>query len=194
MGVDPSPLPGSPCDGRMHGSRRVEFAVMRLLGRILAGLAILVVLLLIGVVVAATALGRETLVPPVAARIKALTGREFTVNGTARVALALPPRVELTDIALGNAPWASSPKMIEAKELGLTVEILPLLSGRFELSRIAKWKPSKLQPFATHSFRIRSSSSSATLLVSTTLYWSATKLPRPIVRARGAPRRPSLRR
>lgn len=141
MGVDPSPLPGSPCDGRMHGSRRVEFAVMRLLGRILAGLAILVVLLLIGVVVAATALGRETLVPPVAARIKALTGREFTVNGTARVALALPPRVELTDIALGNAPWASSPKMIEAKELGLTVEILPLLSGRFELSRIALLAP-----------------------------------------------------
>lgn len=109
---------------------------MQWLRRILAGVAILAVVLVIGVVIAATTLGRETLVPPVAARIKALTGREFTVDGTARVALAIPPRVELTDIALGNAPWASVPKMIEARRLDLTVELWPLLSGRFELSRI----------------------------------------------------------
>jgi alkanesulfonate monooxygenase SsuD/methylene tetrahydromethanopterin reductase-like flavin-dependent oxidoreductase (luciferase family) len=49
------------------------------------------------------------------------------------------------------------------------VKVTNAIAGRFEFSRIAKWKPSKLQPCATHSLRIRSSSSSATLLVSITL-------------------------
>jgi len=114
---------------------------MRLLVRILAGLAILGVLVVIGGVIAATTLGRETLVPPVAARVKALTGRELTVAGAAHVALALPPRVVLGDVALANAPWATAPKLIEAKELDLTIELLPLLSGRVELSRIALTGP-----------------------------------------------------
>lgn len=110
---------------------------MRALKRLAVALAILGVVAVIGVVIAATTLGRETLVSPVAARVKALTGRELTVAGPARVALALPPRVVLQDIALSNAPWASTPKLIEAKELNLTIELLPLLSGRVELSSIA---------------------------------------------------------
>ena len=112
-----------------------------MLRKVLAGIAILAIVLLVAGAIVATTLGRETLVPPVAARVKALTGRELTVAGPARVALALPPRVVLSDIALGNAPWGTAPKLIEARELDLTVELLPLLSGRFELSRIGLVAP-----------------------------------------------------
>lgn len=101
----------------------------------LATLAVVVLIVGAGLVVVTT-LGRETLVPPVAARVKALTGRELAVRGEARVALALPPRVVLSDITFGNAPWASTPNMVEARELSLTVELMPLLSGRIELSSI----------------------------------------------------------
>lgn len=110
---------------------------MRSAVRILVGIAIVGVVAVVGATIAVTTLGRETLVPPVAARVKALTGRELTVTGDARVALALPPRVILGDIRLGNAAWASAPEMVEAKRLELTIELLPLLSGRIELSRIA---------------------------------------------------------
>jgi hypothetical protein len=47
--------------------------------------------------------------------------------------------------------------------------------GRFEASRIANWMFSSVQPLPVHSFRIASSSSSLTVLVSTTLYWRATR-------------------
>lgn len=109
---------------------------MRMLGKLLLGLAATLLVLAAGAAVYVTTLGRDALVPPVAARVKAATGRELTVAGGARVALALPPRVVLTDIALANAPWASAPTMIEARELDLTVELLPLLQGKVELSRI----------------------------------------------------------
>lgn len=113
-----------------------RIARMRTLGKFVAGLAILAVVLVTAAIGVATTLGREALIPPVAARVKAATGRELTVAGEARVALALPPRVVLTDVALSNAPWASAPRMIEAQRLELTVELLPLLSRQFELSRI----------------------------------------------------------
>lgn len=109
---------------------------MRTLAKVLAGIAALLVLLVLAAIGVATTMGREALVPPVAAQVKAATGRDLTVAGEARLALALPPRVVLSDVALSNAPWASAPKMIEAQRLELTVELLPLLSRRFELSRI----------------------------------------------------------
>jgi hypothetical protein len=43
------------------------------------------------------------------------------------------------------------------------------IAGRFEDSRIAKFIASSLQPRAVHSFRICSSATSVTSLVSTTL-------------------------
>lgn len=109
---------------------------MRTLVRILAGIAVLMVVVVAGAVVVATTMGREALVPPVAAQVKAATGRDLTVAGEARIALALPPRVVLSEVALSNAPWATAPRMLEAQRLELTVELLPLLSRRFELSRI----------------------------------------------------------
>jgi hypothetical protein len=45
--------------------------------------------------------------------------------------------------------------------------------GRFEETAVTNWTLSKTNPFAVHSFRILSSSSSVTVLVSTTLYTMA---------------------
>ncbi|MCC6870614.1 MAG: AsmA family protein [Burkholderiales bacterium] len=104
--------------------------------KILIGLLVVGLVVVVGAAIAVTTLGRETLVPPLAARVQALTGRTLTVGGDARIALTLPPRVIFTDIALGNVPGATPPNMIEAGELALTVELLPLLGQRVELSKI----------------------------------------------------------
>ena len=89
---------------------------MGALRKLLVGLVVAMVVLVAAAAIFLTTLGHGTLVPPVAAKIKAVTGRTLTVSGDARVVLALPPRVELTDVAFGNAPWASTPNMIEARK------------------------------------------------------------------------------
>ncbi len=60
------------------------------------------------------------------------------------------------------------------------------MDGRLDESRMANCMPSKLQPFATVSLMIRSSDSSVTDEVSTTLYdTSATVTPREVFREVG---------
>lgn len=109
---------------------------MRTLGKVLAGVAIVVVLLVAVAAIVAVSVSSDTLIAPVRAQVKAATGRDLTVAGTARIALGLPPHVVLTDVALANAPWASEPQMLKAQRLELAVELLPLLAKRIELSKI----------------------------------------------------------
>ncbi|MEO8506336.1 MAG: AsmA family protein [Betaproteobacteria bacterium] len=101
--------------------------------KILAGAAAVVVVLLLGVVVAVSTVDVNTLIAPVRDRVKAMTGRDLTVRGGARVALSLQPRLVLGDVSLSNAPWASAKDMVTAQRVELQVALLPLLSRRFEL-------------------------------------------------------------
>ena len=70
------------------------------------------------------------------------------------------------------SPAAAAPKTRTAKSIKVTKAI----AGRFEESRIANCIISKRQPCALHSFRIFSSDSALTSLVSTTLYRVAMRL------------------
>jgi uncharacterized protein involved in outer membrane biogenesis len=106
---------------------------MRAALKILAGAAAVVVVLLLGAVVAVSTVDVNTLIAPVRDRVKAMTGRDLTVRGGARVALSLQPRLVLDDVSLSNAPWASAKDMLTARSVELQVALLPLLSRRFEL-------------------------------------------------------------
>src|SRR3954466_3320176 len=106
---------------------------MRTFGKVLAGIVVVIVLLAGGAWIVASNIDPNTLIGPVQARVKAVTGRDLTVRGTARLSLSMHPRVVLTDVALSNAPWASSKDMLTAERLELAVALLPLLSRRYEL-------------------------------------------------------------
>jgi hypothetical protein len=67
--------------------------------------------------------------------------------------------------ALAPRPQLSAPPLA----LSSRVKVTKAIAGRFEASRIANWIVSSVQPFPVHSFRMRSSSTSETSLVSTTL-------------------------
>lgn len=106
---------------------------MGTLAKVLAGLAIAVAVLIVGVVVAVYSIDVTTLIAPIRDRVKAATGRELTIRGGAELALSMQPRLVLKDVSLGNAPWASAPQMVTAQRLELEVALLPLLSRQFEL-------------------------------------------------------------
>lgn len=109
---------------------------MSIVGKTLAGAAIVLAVLVAGIVVAISMIDVDTLVGPVKDRIRAVTGRELTVGGGSSLALSLHPRLVLKDVALSNAPWGSAPKLLTAQRLQVEFALLPLLSRRFDLIQV----------------------------------------------------------
>ncbi|MGQ0675048.1 MAG: AsmA family protein, partial [Rhodospirillales bacterium] len=98
---------------------------------------------LIGVVVVAVAaalvlpslIDARALVRPVLQSVKDQTGREVRL-GSIGLSL-LPPAATLGDLAVANIPGAANPDMLRVKSAEVRVALLPLLSGRVEVSSIA---------------------------------------------------------
>jgi len=101
----------------------------------------LVALLLIGVAIAIATVDPNRFVAPLAARIKASTGRNLTVKGPVGIKLSLEPSVMLPDVAFDNATWSKTPQMLTAKRIEAQIALLPLLSRRFEVVQITLVDP-----------------------------------------------------
>src|SRR5262245_4274200 len=114
---------------------------MRTLSRIAIGIAIVLVVVVVGAIVAIKTIDPNTLIPPVQARVKAATGRDLAVRGGAHIALSLHPRIVLTDVVLSNAPWGTAKELARIERLELAAALMPLLSRRFELEEVVLVKP-----------------------------------------------------
>jgi uncharacterized protein involved in outer membrane biogenesis len=93
----------------------------------------LVALLLIGVAIAIATVDPKRVVAPLAARVKADTGRALAVQGPIEFKLSLEPKVVLPNVTFENAPWSKTRDMIAAKRIEAQIALLPLLSRRFEV-------------------------------------------------------------
>jgi uncharacterized protein involved in outer membrane biogenesis len=93
----------------------------------------LVALLLIGVAIAVATVDPNRFVAPLAARVKAETGRKLAIAGPVEFKLSLTPKVVLPGVAFENAPWSKTREMLTAKRIEAQIALLPLLSRRFEV-------------------------------------------------------------
>jgi uncharacterized protein involved in outer membrane biogenesis len=123
------------------GSNPFRIRAMRTLARIGIGIAVVLVLLVVGAIVVIKTIDPNTLIAPVQAQVKAATGRDLAVRGGARIALSLHPRIVLTDVVLSNAPWGTAKELARIERLELAAALLPLLSRRFELTELVLVKP-----------------------------------------------------
>lgn len=114
---------------------------MRVFWRTLAILGAAVVLLLVAVAIAVRSVDVKQFVGPVKERVKAATGRDLEVRGDIRLKLGLEPKLVVDDVSLGNAPWGRQPQMLTAKEVEVSVALLPLLRKRFEVTRFKLIEP-----------------------------------------------------
>ena len=115
---------------------------MRRVALIILGIAAgLTALVLLAVAVAVATFDPRTLVGPVQARVKAATGRDLTIAGPIDLKLSLEPRIVVSDVSLGNAPWGSAPQMVHARRVEARVALLPLASRRFEVVELALVEP-----------------------------------------------------
>jgi hypothetical protein len=101
----------------------------------------LVTLILIGAAVAIATVDPNRFVAPLAARIKADTGRTLTVGGPVDITLSLEPKVVLPDVAFANAPGLQPAQMLTAKRMEAQIALLPLLSRRFEVVQFIVVEP-----------------------------------------------------
>ena len=117
---------------------------MRLLLKIVAGVAVLFVLLLGAVAIIVATMDTRTLLAPIEAQLERATGRDVSLGTQARIDLSLTPTLVLTDVTLGNAKWGSAKEMIRAKRVEAQLALLPLLSRRVDLVRFTLVEPTIL--------------------------------------------------
>ena len=101
----------------------------------------LVALLLIAVAIAVATVDPNRFVSPLAARVKAETGRTLAIGGPVDISVSLEPKIVLPDVSFGNAPWSKTPQMLTAKRVEAQIALLPLLSRRFEVTRFTLVEP-----------------------------------------------------
>ncbi len=114
---------------------------MRVFWRILAVLGGGIVLLLVAVAIAVRTVNVKEFIGPFEQRVQDATGRTLDVHGGIALKLGLQPKLVLEDVAFGNAPWGKQPQMVTAKQVEVTMALLPLLERRFEVTRLRLIEP-----------------------------------------------------
>jgi AsmA protein len=98
-------------------------------------------LVLAGGVVLALSFDLDSLKPRIIAAVKQATGRDLTLQGPIRLGWSLRPTLTLRDASLSNPPGFTRAQMATLQRLEVKLALLPLLSRRVEIARLALEKP-----------------------------------------------------
>ena len=79
--------------------------------------------------------------PAIAKAVMDATGRQLTIAGNIEFKLGLRPVLVVEDVSLKNAAWSSTPNMIRVKQLQAQIDVLPLLTGKFDFARLVLSEP-----------------------------------------------------
>jgi len=110
-----------------------------------AGLA--VVALIAAIYAFAALYDFNKLKPEIAKAVEDATGRQLTIAGNVEFKLGLRPTLVVEDVSLKNAAWSSTPNMIRVKRLQARIDVLPLLSGKFDFARLVLSEPDVIVEF-----------------------------------------------
>lgn len=111
------------------------------IGKILAGIVVVLLLLVGGVAIYIATLDANEYRGLITEQAKAATGRDLTIDGDMDFKVSLTPALVVENVALSNADWASSEKMLRLQRLEVRVALLPLLSGNIDVQRVVLVAP-----------------------------------------------------
>ncbi len=77
----------------------------------------------------------------VAAAVFQATGRALAIDGNITLALLPSPTLSVEGVRLANLPGGSSPDMARLKSLDVEVALIPLMSGRIQVTHISLLEP-----------------------------------------------------
>ncbi|MBI1274897.1 AsmA family protein [bacterium] len=84
---------------------------------------------------------KEKVVAMVAEQVKAKTGRDLKITGDVSVGIWPNIAVNLGDVSLSNAPWASDPTMLTMKKLSVSLQVMPLLKKEIRVDELTLIEP-----------------------------------------------------
>jgi hypothetical protein len=111
------------------------------LRKLLIGLSVLVVLLVATALIAPGFIDWTRYREPILAQATQALGRPVGIDGTLRFSILPSPTLSVSDVWIANVPGASEAKLVSVGALDVHVALLPLLSGRVEVSSITLVNP-----------------------------------------------------
>ena len=102
----------------------------------LIALGVLIASLLIGLTYLSTLISPAKLTQMLVLEVREVTGRELTIAGPMRLGFFPKIAVSAEQVSLSNAAWAKTPQMASLEKVALEISLLPLLTGRIEVSSI----------------------------------------------------------
>ena len=102
----------------------------------LIALGVLIASLLIGLTYLSTLISPAKLTQMLVLEVREVTGRELTIAGPMRLGFFPRIAVSAEQVSLSNAAWAKTPQMASLEKVALEISLLPLLTGRIEVSSI----------------------------------------------------------
>lgn len=106
------------------------------LGKILGGVAVLLVAAVVAVYAILASMDFNQYKPQIAQAVRDATGRELTIDGDLALRIGLSPSVAVNGVTLENAAWADEPSMVAIDSFEARVNLLPLISGTVEVERL----------------------------------------------------------
>jgi uncharacterized protein involved in outer membrane biogenesis len=112
-----------------------------MLKKILIGIVALLLLLVLAALVGPRFVNWNSYKDRVAAAVFQATGRALAIDGNISLALLPSPTLSVEGVRLANLPGGSSPDMARLKSLDVHVALIPLMSGRIQVTRISLLEP-----------------------------------------------------
>ena len=103
--------------------RSIFFAIMRVMVLFIMGLVV-------AVVIALSQINLETLRGNVLAVLRDATGLPVEIDGAVSWKLSLRPQIELNQVRIPNADWASHDDAFSAKKIDVTLDLISLFQDR----------------------------------------------------------------
>ena len=112
-----------------------------MLKKILIGLFGLIVLLLLAVAIGPHFINWNSYKGRVAEEVRAVTGRDLAIDGDMSLSLLPSPALSVSGVRLANLPGGSAPDMARLKSLEVHVALVPLLSGKVQVTSVTLVEP-----------------------------------------------------
>jgi AsmA protein len=109
--------------------------------KLLIALAVVIAALIVIAVAAPFFIPTDTYKNELIAAVKRSTGRDLKINGKVGFSLLPTLGLEANDVALSNAPGASTPDMVKLAKLDVALKLWPLLSRRVEVDKLVLVDP-----------------------------------------------------
>ncbi len=109
---------------------------MKIVVKLIAGMAGLVLVVVLAVAIAVATLGQDDYKNWISGKIREATGRELQVNGDLEVDIFPWLGVTAADVTFSNRPGFPSASFLRADNLAVRLKLLPLLWGSYEVDTI----------------------------------------------------------